>query len=195
MDQSSVLFRFSNFELRVSASFAAGQKPCKIYELQMGDIDRVSQGARILVVEDEANERQGLAELLTAWGYETETAGDGAEALDKIAAFNPAVVISDLRMPRMGGMDLLKRLHDDGVKPWFILLTGQGTIEEAVEATKLGAFNFLEKPVDSKRLQVELRNCLERNEDRQNLEIAQRRLRAMGVLGQPRGPLRRKCRK
>lgn len=143
----------------------------------------MSQGARILVVEDEANERQGLAELLTAWGYVTEMASDGVEALERIPAFNPAVVISDLRMPRMGGMDLLKRLHDEGASPTFILLTGQGTIEEAVEATKLGAFNFLEKPVDSKRLQVELRNCLERNEDRQNLEIAQRRLRAMGVLG------------
>lgn len=149
----------------------------------MGDIERLSVGARVLVVEDEANERLGLAQLLSGWGYETEVASDGAEALEKIPIFNPAVVISDLRMPQMGGMELLKQLHDEGVQPSFILLTGQGTIEEAVEATKLGAFNFLEKPVDAKRLQVELRNCLERNEDRQNLEIAQRRLRAMGLLG------------
>jgi len=149
----------------------------------MGDAERMSEGARILVVEDEANERQGLAQLLTNWGYETDVASDGAEALDKISALNPAVVISDLRMPRMGGMELLKRLHDEGAQPSFILLTGQGTIEEAVEATKLGAFNFLEKPVDAKRLQVELRNCLERNQDRANLEIAHRRLRAMGILG------------
>ena len=139
--------------------------------------------AKVLVVDDEVNERTGLAELLTGWGYETEMAADGEEALEKIAAFNPEVVISDLRMPRMGGMDLLKRLHEENPAASFIILTGQGTIEEAVEATKLGAYNFLEKPVDAKRLRIELRNCLERNENKQSLEIAQRRLRSMGLLG------------
>ena len=63
------------------------------------------------------------------------------------------------------------------------MLTGQGTIEEAVEATKLGAYNFLEKPVDPKRLQVELRNCVERHEGERQLEVAHRRLRDLGVLG------------
>ncbi|MHB8655248.1 MAG: sigma-54-dependent transcriptional regulator [Terriglobia bacterium] len=139
--------------------------------------------AKVLVVDDEVNERTGLAELLAGWGYETEMAADGEEALEKIAAFNPEVVISDLRMPRMGGMDLLKRLHEENPAASFIILTGQGTIEEAVEATKLGAYNFLEKPVDAKRLRIELRNCLERNENKQSLEIAQRRLRSMGLLG------------
>ncbi|HEV2232212.1 MAG TPA: sigma-54 dependent transcriptional regulator [Terriglobia bacterium] len=139
--------------------------------------------AKILVVDDEVNERTGLAELLTGWGYQTEMAADGEEALEKIAAFNPEVVISDLRMPRMGGMDLLKRLHEENPAASFIILTGQGTIEEAVEATKLGAYNFLEKPVDAKRLRIELRNCLERNENKQSLEIAHRKLRSMGLLG------------
>ena len=138
---------------------------------------------RILVVDDETNERKGLAELLAGWGYQTEMAANGEEALEKVSSFNPTVVISDLRMPGMGGMDLLKRLHEENTLASFIILTGQGTIEEAVEATKLGAYNFLEKPVDAKRLRVELRNCLERNENKQSLEIAQRRLRAMGLLG------------
>jgi DNA-binding NtrC family response regulator len=143
----------------------------------------VSKGARVLVVEDEAHERQGLAELLRAWGYEAETASDGAEALEKVAAFNPALILSDLRMPRLGGMDLLKQLHESRPGVGFIMLTGQGSIEEAVEATKLGAFNFLEKPLDPKRLQVELRNFLEATEKDRQLEIAQRRLRELGVLG------------
>src|SRR6266700_2237346 len=142
-----------------------------------------SRGIRVLVVEDEANERQGYAEILKTWGYETETAADGQEALEKLPSFDPHVVISDLRMPRLGGMELLKQVREGPSSPTFIILTGQATIEEAVEATKLGAFNFLEKPVDLKRLQVELRNCLERNENKQNLEIAHRRLRAMGLLG------------
>ncbi len=144
----------------------------------------MTEGARILVVDDEAHERQGLAELLTVWGYQTETAADGQEALEKASAFDPVVTISDLRMPRMDGMELLKQLRQAHPSLTFIILTGQGTIEEAVEATKLGAFNFLEKPVDPKRLRVELRNCLERRENARRLEVAERRLRDAGILGQ-----------
>jgi DNA-binding NtrC family response regulator len=121
--------------------------------------------------------------LLKHWGYETETASDGGEALEKVSSFDPVVVISDLRMPVMGGMELLKQLREAGNTATFIILTGQGTIEEAVEATKLGAYNFLEKPLDSNRLQVELRNCLQRFEDERKLEIAHRRLRDAGILG------------
>jgi DNA-binding NtrC family response regulator len=143
----------------------------------------VSRGARVLIVDDEVPEREGLAALLQHWGYETEMASDGAEALDKLPAFDPVVVISDLRMPVMGGIELLKQLRDAGNAAVFIILTGQGTIEEAVEATKLGAYNFLEKPLDAHRLQVELRNCLQRYEDERKLESAQRRLRDAGILG------------
>jgi DNA-binding NtrC family response regulator len=143
----------------------------------------VAKLGKILVVEDDPHTRQGLSDLLSAWGYETEAAGDGAEALEKIEAFNPAVVISDLRMPQVTGMELLRQLHDARPGLRFIMLTGQGTIEEAVEATKLGAYNFLEKPVDPKRLQVELRNCMERQEGERQLEVAHRRLRDLGVLG------------
>jgi len=157
------------------ADSISGQSSVRCIGSDWGNI-RVTLSAKILVVDDETNERNGLAELLTGWGYQTESAADGEEALEKISAFNPEVVISDLRMPRMGGMDLLKRLHEENPAASFIILTGQGTIEEAVEATKLGAYNFLEKPVDAKRLRIELRNCLERNENKQSLEIAQRKL-------------------
>jgi len=138
---------------------------------------------RVLVVEDDPHARQGLSELLRAWGYETDAAADGAEALEKIEAFNPGVVISDLRMPQVTGMELLRQIREQRPGLRFIMLTGQGTIEEAVEATKLGAYNFLEKPVDPTRLQVELRNCVERQEGERQLEIAHRRLRDLGVLG------------
>jgi DNA-binding NtrC family response regulator len=137
----------------------------------------------ILVVDDEIRERQGLAELLRVWGYQSETAADGQEALEKVSALNPAVVITDLRMPRRDGMELLRELRESRPETTVILLTGQGTIEQAVEATKLGAFNFLEKPVDPKRLRVELRNCLERRENERQLQVAHRRLRDAGILG------------
>ena len=144
----------------------------------------MNRGPKVLVADDELNERQGLVELLGIWGYEADTAADGREAADKIEAFNPAIVVSDLRMPGMDGMELLRRVHQTHPGISFIILTGQGTIEQAVEATKLGAFNFLEKPVDPKRLRVELRNCIERQENGRQLEAAQRRLRDAGILGQ-----------
>ena len=145
------------------------------------------KSARILVVEDETNERTGLAELLQAWGYEAETAADGAEALEKAAIFNPAVILTDLRMPRLTGMELLRQLREVQSDAAVFLLTGQGTVEEVVEATKLGAFNFLEKPIDPKRLQVELRNCLERSETERQLEVAHRQLRDLGAMGKLAG--------
>ena len=151
----------------------------------------MAKGPRILVVEDEANERLGLAELLRAWGYETETAANGAEGLEKSSAFNPEVILTDLRMPVMTGMELLRQLKESHSDINFIILTGQGTVEEAVEAVKLGAFNFLEKPIDPKRLRVELRNCLERSEQEKQLDIAHRRLRDLGALGKMVGRSKR----
>src|SRR5213080_2896214 len=140
-------------------------------------------GTKVLVVDDEVNERHGLAELLQAWGHEVETAPDGQQALEKISSFNPVLVVSDLRMPVMGGMDLLKQVRETRPGINFIMLTGHASIDEAVEATKLGAFNFLEKPLNPQRLQVELRNCLERQESERQLEVARRRLRDLGFLG------------
>lgn len=144
---------------------------------------KINTDARVLVVDDEANERNGLAELLQGWGYATDTAVNGREAAEKIPGFDPVVVICDLRMPEIGGMELLRQTRHSQPSPSFIMLSGQGTIEEAVEAVKLGAFNFLEKPVDIKKLQVELRNCMERRMNERALEIAQRRLRDAGILG------------
>ena len=143
----------------------------------------MQKGERILIVDDEAHERQGLAELLAAWGYQSQAVASTEEALAVVASFNPSAVISDLRMPGVSGMDLLKQLRESNPDLNFIMLTGQGSIEEAVEATKLGAFNFLEKPINPKRLQVELRNCVQKHDSLRQLEVAHRRLREAGVLG------------
>ncbi len=139
--------------------------------------------ARVLVVENDVRLRNALAELIRSWGYEAESAPDGQQALEKISSFNPVLVVSDLRMPVMGGMDLLKQVRETRPGINFIMLTGHASIDEAVEATKLGAFNFLEKPLNPQRLQVELRNCLERQESERQLEVARRRLRDLGFLG------------
>ena len=68
---------------------------------------------KVLIVEDEENERTGLAELVSSWGYDAETARDGQEGYEKVASWSPSIVITDLKMPRMGGLELLEKISGD----------------------------------------------------------------------------------
>jgi DNA-binding NtrC family response regulator len=144
-------------------------------------------GVKVLIVEDEPNALTGLAELISGWGYRTETARDGIEGWEKILAWSPAIVVTDLKMPRLDGIGLLARISEDGQNsnsgPAVILLTAQGTIQTAVEAMKLGAYDFLTKPVDAARLRNILSNATRQRETEIELEVARRRLRETGVLG------------
>ena len=112
--------------------------------------------ARVLIVEDSEIQRMLLADLVRLWGYQTETASDGHEALQKISFFRPRVVISDLQMPRMGGIELLEVLRRTLPDVACIIVTGYGTFEHAEVATQLGAIDYLEKPVDLQRLRADL---------------------------------------
>jgi len=138
---------------------------------------------RILVVDDDANSRKGLQELLTAWGYHVSAAADGAEALERVAAEPPAVVISDLVMPGLDGMGVLAALKRDYPATAVIILTGQGTIESAVQAMKDGAYDYLTKPVDPTRLQVLLDKAVERTETVREVQLLRRQLRQRGAFG------------
>src|SRR5262245_16093958 len=119
---------------------------------------------RVLIVEDDALARKGMADLLTLWGYEVATAGDGAEALERASEEPPAVVVSDLWMPGMDGLALLSVLKVDHPEVAVIMLTGQGSIDSAVQAMKEGAYDYLTKPLDPTRLQVLLERALDRTE-------------------------------
>jgi len=105
--------------------------------------------ARVLVVDDEPELRQALGKLLTRNGYEVLGAGDGEEALMTLRQDEVHLVLTDLIMPRMGGLDLLKtgKVLSPGTE--FVVITGHGTIEAAVDAMKLGAYDFIEKPFTS----------------------------------------------
>ena len=138
---------------------------------------------RVLIVEDEENERTGLAELISAWGFRTETAKDGVEALDKVLAWSPAIVITDLKMPRMDGLELLERLADQPQQMAVVLLTAQGSIDLAVDAMKMGAYDFLTKPVDPARLKNIITNAARQQDTSRELEVTRRKLRDTGVLG------------
>jgi DNA-binding NtrC family response regulator len=140
-------------------------------------------GERVLIVEDDPATRTGLAELVQAWGFQTEEASDGEDALRKVTSFRPAIIVSDLVMPRMGGHDLLKTLKDQLSDITFILLTAQGTIEIAVEAIKDGAYDFLSKPVDPQRLRILLQKSVERQETLREVKLLRRQLREQGSFG------------
>src|SRR4029453_15200429 len=119
---------------------------------------------RVLIVEDDALARKGMADLLTLWGYEVASAADGAEALERVAEEPPAVVGSDLVMPGVEGLPLFSALRVDHPEVAVIMLTGQGSIESAVQAMKEGAYDYLTKPLDPGRLQVLLERALDRAE-------------------------------
>jgi DNA-binding NtrC family response regulator len=142
---------------------------------------------KVLIAEDEPNALAGLAELISGWGYSTETARDGVEAWEKVLSWDPAIVVTDLKMPRLDGMGLLAKMAEggDGISANMavVVLTAMGSIQLAVEAMKIGAYDFLPKPVDSTRLKTILANAARQRHTAIELEVARRRLRESGVLG------------
>jgi DNA-binding NtrC family response regulator len=138
---------------------------------------------KVLIVEDEVHALMGLAELISGWGYRTETARDGIEGYEKTLAFDPAIVVTDLKMPRMDGIGLLTKLTDAGNNLAVVVLTAQGSVELAVDAMKLGAYDFISKPVDPTRLKTILANAVRQRETDLELEVTRRQLRQSGVLG------------
>src|SRR6266436_6701779 len=138
---------------------------------------------RILIVEDEANERTGLAELVSSWGYRTDTAADGVEALEKVSAFSPSIVITDVKMPRMDGMELVEKLADLSQSIAVVMVTAQKTTETAFHAGRLGVQDYIEKPIDFRRLRSILGNLGEILQTRNENESLRRSLRDKGALG------------
>jgi DNA-binding NtrC family response regulator len=138
---------------------------------------------RVLIVEDDAAARLGLEQLVKSWGFIADSAGDGEEALEKVTTFRPAIVISDLVMPRMDGLTLLRVLQQQGADVTTLLLTAQGTVETAVEAMKEGAYDYLTKPVDLKRLKILLDKIVERLETLREVKVLRRQLREHGAFG------------
>ncbi len=138
---------------------------------------------KVLIVEDEENERTGLAELVSGWGYRAETARDGVEGLEKVTAWSPSIVITDMKMPRMGGLELLERLATDAHTMAVVVVTAQGTIDTAVQAMRMGAYDYITKPIDTNRLHTILQNASALLGTRVELEATRRKLRDAGSLG------------
>jgi len=117
---------------------------------------------RILIVDDESSLRDALARILTAEGYEVRQAGDGKEALGILGAQAFDFLLCDLRMPVMGGLDLLREITARGIPGTVIMMSAFGTVETAVEAMKLGAYDYVSKPFMSDEILLTLRKAAER---------------------------------
>jgi DNA-binding NtrC family response regulator len=118
-----------------------------------------STGIRILVVDDEERIRTILAAILISEGYQVETAADGIEALERGTAFRPDVLIVDLQMPRMDGIETISRFKERIPHAAAIILTAHGSIQSAVQAIKTGAYDYLTKPFDNDQLLMVVRRA------------------------------------
>jgi DNA-binding NtrC family response regulator len=134
---------------------------------------------RVLIVDDEAEGREALAELATRWGYDVQTAGDGTEALRRAIEWHPDVILSDLVMPNMDGLWLLRALRAELPDCPVVLLTGRGSIQIAVQAIKEGAWDFIEKPLEVSRLRIVVERALEKKETAREVQLLRRRLAAL----------------
>jgi DNA-binding NtrC family response regulator len=138
---------------------------------------------RILVVEDDAAQRVGLQQLLKSWGFAVEAATDGQDAIDRLSSVRPTIVLSDLVMPRVGGLDLLAAVRQDDPDITVVLMTGQGTVESAVSAIKAGAYDYVSKPVDTQRLKILLDQIVERHAQQREMRVMRRQLLERGTFG------------
>ena len=116
---------------------------------------------KILIIDDEQSIRDIFSLLLREKGYLTESAARGGDGLDKVRRFQPDVILLDMNLPDLSGMEVLSRLQEGGLKCQIIIITAYGTIKSAVEATKLGAYAYLEKPVDNEELLLMISRALE----------------------------------
>jgi len=138
--------------------------------------------ARILIAEDEANLRMVLQKELERLGYRVQVAPDGEAALRKLEESNVDVLLCDINMPRIDGMEVLRRVHERPNPPEVIMLTGQATVETAVEAMKLGAYDYLTKPYRITELDVRVKQAAEKRRLRvDNLRLREQLARQSGL--------------
>jgi len=114
----------------------------------------MSSASTVLVVDDERTLARAIKAFLTEAGYEAEVASDGESAVELLPKLRPDVVFADVRLPGISGIDLLRRIREFDPSIPVIMMTAYGTIEGAVEAVKLGAFDYMKKPVDLEELKL-----------------------------------------
>jgi DNA-binding NtrC family response regulator len=138
---------------------------------------------RILIVDDEANARAALSEILRDEGYATETAADGFKALGKLEDFIPDVILTDLKMPGLDGIAFMEKARAAAPGAVFVVMTAFGTIQSAVAAVKKGAENYLTKPLDFEALAAVVERAMEKARLLQETRQLRDRLRERNAFG------------
>jgi DNA-binding NtrC family response regulator len=137
--------------------------------------------ATILVIEDERSQREALREILAGEGYEVETAPDGETGLARLQETGFEIVLTDMALPGLGGMEILKYLVRHRPDSLCIIVTGYATIKNSVAAMRLGAYDYLAKPVDPQELKLVVKRALERKQlERENLRLKKNLYRRFG---------------
>jgi DNA-binding NtrC family response regulator len=136
----------------------------------------VDRRPRILVVDDDESIRRGLQRVLSAEGYDVEVAPDAETARARALSTVPDLVVTDLNLPGRGGMELIGEIRERGLEVTLVVLTGHGSIGSAVEATKLGVYDYLVKPVDRERLLTVVGKALERAALRREVLLLRREM-------------------
>lgn len=141
--------------------------------------------AKILIIDDEKAIRRSIKEILEFEKYVVEEAEDGAQGLEMALKNNYDVVLSDIKMPKLDGIELLQKLMDAHCESALIIMSGHGNIETAVDAVKKGAYDYLAKPIDLNRLLVSIRNALQKTELVQETKVLKKKIaRTVDMVGE-----------
>ena len=140
--------------------------------------------ARLLIADDEKHIAEGLKMLLEEEGYSADTATNGKVAWDKVESGEYGLVLADLKMPGLDGLELFARMREQNVDSEFIIITGKGTVDSAVEAMRNGVYDYLTKPLDLERLKALIPKALEKYQVRTANQQLQKRLESLTRFGE-----------
>lgn len=146
--------------------------------------------AKILIIDDERAIRRALREILEFESFHVDEAENGIEGLDKAKNTLYDIIFCDIKMPQMDGMEVLAKLNEAKIDAPVIMISGHASIENAVEAIKKGAFDFIEKPLDLNRILVTVRNAKERVglvEETKQLKTTVKRFKGSSIIGETEG--------
>ncbi len=132
--------------------------------------------AKIIIIDDEQSIRNTLREILEYEKYDVSEAKNGEEGLQMLKKDKYDVALCDIKMPKMDGIEVLDKVLDEGIDTPFIMISAHGTIDTAVEATKKGAFDFIQKPPDLNRLLVSVRNALDKSSLENETKVLKRKI-------------------
>lgn len=144
--------------------------------------------AKILVVDDEKSIRDALSDILSEEKYEIITAENGEDGWSKLEQEKIDLVLCDIKMPKMDGMELLSKASDEGLDVPFVMISAHGTIDTAVEATKKGAYDFIQKPPDLNRILLTVRNALDNSKLSSETKVLRRKVsKGFDIIGESKG--------